>query len=126
MTKLKALLTTTLLTLSTCGAQPSYADEVYYNEVTVQDRQYGGWVLTYQNGLTSPNSPQVTSDQHSGIHWLITRTYNKPCTSGFEPPEVCADTIKVVPPHGFIAIPSEVLVNEGGSVEILVVSEVIG
>ena len=96
------------------------------------------WELFYTNMLTHPSTSlqagsfEITlrDGRPEQIVWQLRRTSNAVCSNlrggGAKPPEVCADTIRVVPPEGYIAIPDEATVLEGDSLRILIIPATIG
>ena len=124
---MKVILFTTMMMTPAMAEEVSIHPFVDYNGVEVE----GMWNLLYENGSTSVNDPSdsVLIEGDHNISWRFERTSNAPCASRREdpaPPEVCADTIHVFPPDGYIAIPDVATVNERDAAVILIVRDNLG
>ena len=97
-----------------------------------------GWILSYRNGLRRPDAPdreiqarRVRAPGSGGdltdglISWEVVRTRNNGCASAAGGP--CPDTISVLSvPDGFVAVPAVRSVDEGATLQILIVPSGIG
>ena len=98
------------LTISTIGTATQA------QEVTITEREYGGYILSYTNKITHIGS--VSNGDEFGVSWYIDRTNNSDCLV-----RDCTDTIHVTPPEGYIAVPPIAKLDEGQSVDIYIVEE---